>query len=135
MKPSSSGLCHQVIDFLKHHHEDIEFKQNASNQEVFNIIAESQALISPSLYEGLGLPPMEALYLGTQVVISDIPVYIEIYSGTNAIFFKSGDANDLYEKIENLKIESANIGDIVEKRHNFTIISNIIFENIQKSIK
>jgi glycosyltransferase involved in cell wall biosynthesis len=36
-------------------------------------------LISTSLKEGYGRPPMEALMLGIPVLISDIPVYQELY--------------------------------------------------------
>jgi glycosyltransferase involved in cell wall biosynthesis len=34
-------------------------------------VAHAQALVLPSYYEGFGLPPLEAMALGTPVVVSD----------------------------------------------------------------
>jgi glycosyltransferase involved in cell wall biosynthesis len=39
------------------------------------------ALLFPSLYEGFGLPVLEALYLGCPVIASDIPSVAEIIGG------------------------------------------------------
>ncbi len=38
-------------------------------------------LISPSIIEGFGFPPLEALACGTPVLVSDIPVYRETLGG------------------------------------------------------
>ena len=36
------------------------------------IILHAECLVQPSLYEGFGIPPLEALYLGCSVIVSDI---------------------------------------------------------------
>lgn len=54
----------------------------------------ARALVSPSLKEGFGLPPLEALALGTPVLLSDIPVYREVY-GDWARFFPPEDVETL----------------------------------------
>lgn len=41
--------------------------------------------VYPSLYEGFGLPPLEAMACGAPVLLSDIPVFREIF-GTSALF-------------------------------------------------
>ena len=46
------------------------------------------------------MPPLEALTCGTNAVISDIPVFREIYRDFPVTFFSSGNADDLAEKIE-----------------------------------
>ena len=43
------------------------------------LMMECKAFVFPSLYEGFGIPPMEALSCNTNVIISDIPVHREIY--------------------------------------------------------
>ena len=125
----------ETIELIKGADKGIIFLQNADNRKVFDTLSESLALISPSIYEGLGLPPMEAMYLGTQAVISDIPVYKEIYGSTNATFFATGDSEDLARKI--MCIDKDGHGDlstIVEDKHNFQTISNVILNRIKEIV-
>ena len=77
----------------------IEFTGKVSNDELKYLYSESKFLVQPSLYEGFGIPPLEAMTVGTPALISDIPVFKEIYSSLPVIFFKTGDSNDLAEKM------------------------------------
>ena len=70
-----------------------------SDEKLIEILSNSSLLIHPSLYEGFGLPPLEALTLGTAVLISDIPVFKEVYANFPVTFFKTGDSNDLKMKL------------------------------------
>jgi hypothetical protein len=45
----------------------------------FTILARSKVLLYPSRFDGFGIPPMEALYMGTPVVAYDLPVLREVY--------------------------------------------------------
>jgi glycosyltransferase involved in cell wall biosynthesis len=45
------------------------------------VVAHAAALCYPSLYEGFGLPPLEAIAAGTPVVASDIPAVREVIGG------------------------------------------------------
>ena len=80
--------------------DDVIFTGRLSDDELFREIASARFLVQPSLYEGFGLPPLEALYLGTQPIVSDIPVFKEIYGNLPVIFFRVRNADDLKEKIE-----------------------------------
>jgi glycosyltransferase involved in cell wall biosynthesis len=53
-----------------------------------------KGFLFPSLYEGFGIPPMEALCMGASIIISDIPVLKEIY-GDSAHYInpKNADIN------------------------------------------
>ncbi|MDR1467976.1 MAG: glycosyltransferase family 4 protein [Spirochaetaceae bacterium] len=62
-------------------------------------LTQSAVLVQPSLYEGFGIPPLEAMMCGTQALVSDIPVFRELYSDFPVVFFKPGDAGDLQEKL------------------------------------
>ena len=74
---------------------NIEFTGWVTNEKLVQLIAEAKALIQPSFYEGFGIPPLEALYLGTNVILSDIPVFKEIYTGLPVTFFKKGNSAQL----------------------------------------
>jgi len=57
--------------------------------------------VYPSVYEGFGLPPLEALACGCPVAVSDIPVHRELFDGT-AIFFDPFNTEELASKLERL---------------------------------
>lgn len=60
-----------------------EIRSNAigyvPDEELAALYANADLFIYPSLYEGFGIPPLEAMSLGCPVVLSDIPVFREIF--------------------------------------------------------
>lgn len=79
----------------------VEFTGRLSNEALLRTIASAKLLVLPSLYEGFGLPPMEALYLGTDAIVSDIPALKEVYEKLPVTFFRANDADDLANKLMN----------------------------------
>jgi glycosyltransferase involved in cell wall biosynthesis len=77
----------------------VEFTGFIPNEKLKILLAEAALLVQPSLYEGFGYPPLEAMMTGTMALISDIPVFREIYEGYPAAYFKAGDKDDLKEKL------------------------------------
>lgn len=77
----------------------VEFTGFVPDETLKTLIAQARLLVQPSLYEGFGIPPLQALYSGTRAVISDIPVFKEIYARLPVTFFRAGDADDLAAKI------------------------------------
>lgn len=49
-----------------------------SDEEMKFLLENCKAFIFPSLYEGFGLPPLEALSVGAKVLVMDIPVMKEV---------------------------------------------------------
>ncbi|MEE3313585.1 MAG: glycosyltransferase family 1 protein [Treponema sp.] len=82
--------------------DGIRFTGFISDQELHVQLSQSRLLVQPSLYEGFGIPPLQALYCGTQAIISDIPVFKEIYANLPVTFFKAGDCEDLCAKMTEL---------------------------------
>ncbi|MDF2953378.1 MAG: Glycosyltransferase involved in cell wall bisynthesis [Thermodesulfobacterium sp.] len=68
------------------------------DEEIINLYKYAKAFIFPSLYEGFGLPPLEAMAIGTPVLASDIPVLKEI-CGDAAYFFNPYDIEDMAKAI------------------------------------
>lgn len=87
----------EVLKLIKN--SNIEFSGRVDDNQLLDIIAHAKYLIQPSLYEGFGLPPLEALYLGTQPIVSDIEVFKEVYSDLPVRFFKVNDSESLKNEI------------------------------------
>lgn len=79
-------------------YKNAEFTGKISDGELFEEVRTAKYLVLPSRYEGFGAPPMEALLLKTQPIISDIPVFREVYGGLPVVFFEN--ETDLAEKME-----------------------------------
>lgn len=68
----------------------VRFEPDASDGALAQLLDGSQGLISASREEGFGLPALEALARGRPVILSDIPVYRELF-GKWGRFFAPGD--------------------------------------------
>lgn len=93
----------------------ITFTGFVADDELHRLLAEARILVQPSLYEGFGIPPLQALYAGTRALISDIPVFKEIYADYPVSFFKAGNTYDLAEKLYSEWNENAPVPPFTEK--------------------
>ena len=50
-----------------------------SDEELMALYRHASVFVYPSLYEGFGIPPLEAMMCGCPVVVSDIEVFHEVY--------------------------------------------------------
>jgi len=64
----------------------VEFTGFLSSSELVELVAEADCFVFPSLYEGFGLPPLEAMAAGCPVAVSDIPAVREV-CGDSAVYF------------------------------------------------
>lgn len=69
-----------------------------SDEIILNLYKFADLFIFPSLIEGFGLPPCEAVSMGCPVILSDIPVLKEIF-GDSGFYFNPYDENDLADSI------------------------------------
>lgn len=72
-----------------------------SRVEVVALMQAAGALIQPSVYEGFGLPIIEAMACGCPVIASDIPVFREV-AGLGAVFAPALDPTALGQVLANL---------------------------------
>lgn len=54
----------------------------------------ARLFVFPSLYEGFGIPPLEAIACGTPALVSDLPVFQEIFQDA-VMYFRNNDPKDL----------------------------------------
>ncbi|MDR2601198.1 MAG: glycosyltransferase family 4 protein [Spirochaetaceae bacterium] len=92
----------RVLAALKDSGDDIVFTGFLGEEELSVLYKEAALLVQPSLYEGFGLPPMEAMLHGTLALISDIPVFKEVYAGFPVHFFQAGNEKKLEEQLVSL---------------------------------
>jgi glycosyltransferase involved in cell wall biosynthesis len=108
---------------------EIIFTGYVSDEELIKWLVNADALIQPSLYEGFGIPPLEALFLGTKVIVSDIAVFREVYSDLPVKYFKTADSEDLSNKLIELFFNSIIRLNIREK-----MLSKYSYEDTAKKI-
>ncbi len=84
--------------------ENVKYLGYLTDAEMKTTIKNSEALLYPTLYEGFGIPPIEAMAVGTKVVVSDIPAIREIY-GDTVYYINPNNSNIDIEKLLNENVE------------------------------
>lgn len=87
-----------TIDGIEINQERVKFTGYLSDLEVKDYVRGADVLIIPSLYEGFGLPPLEAMACRTPVISSNVASLPEI-CGEAAIYFNPTDEEQLAKKI------------------------------------
>ena len=81
------------------YNKNVVFNGILSRRDVIANIKKSTVLASPSVFEGWGMTPAEALYCGVPVLLSDLEVFKEQY-GDKVLYHKRNDVDDMKEKLE-----------------------------------
>lgn len=84
--------------------DDVRFLGWISEQDLEGLYASASGFIYASLYEGFGLPILEAMVRGVPVACSDIAVLREV-AGSAALFFDPEDVVSIAQSIESLLTE------------------------------
>lgn len=78
---SGGKVVAQTIDADPALQRDIRIVSGLTSGGMSRLVAGAQALLMPSLAEGFGLPPLEAMAVGTVPIVSDLPVHREATEG------------------------------------------------------
>ena len=113
---------------------NIVFTGFLPDEELKQLLASAKILVQPSLYEGFGIPPLQALYSGTKAVISDIPVFKEIYADLPVCFFKTGSVDDLAQKLTSVYFDDAPLPNF-KKTYSYKNTANKILNSILEDIR
>ncbi len=82
----------QQFNFKIVHHSDI------NDEQLKQLYKHASGLLYPSLYEGFGLPPLEAINSNCPILLSEIDVFKELYSEV-AIFCDPSKPEDIKDGI------------------------------------
>lgn len=91
-------LTNELTDMLQNSpvRERIHFTGYVTDEDLRDLYSSCLMMIYPSLYEGFGLPPLEAMACGAPVLASRIPAITEVVSdGKSARLFDPTRADDL----------------------------------------
>jgi glycosyltransferase involved in cell wall biosynthesis len=86
-------------EIIKNNFKNIILFGKATDEELASLYVNAKAFVMPSLMEGFGLPPLEAMANGCFVIASNIPSIKEICKEA-AIYFDPYDISDITDKIQ-----------------------------------
>ena len=87
--------------------DQVKFINHSTDAELDMLYRGCAALVYPSRMEGFGLPPLEAMSYGKTVIVSDIPVFRELF-GNVPLYVQLGDASSWAKAFRQLsEIESS----------------------------
>lgn len=81
--------------------DSVKFKDFVSDLELVSLYKNAQCFVLPSLYEGFGLPVLEAMKYGCPVITSNVSSLPEA-GGNAALYVNPEDVSDIKEKMEKI---------------------------------
>ncbi|MEZ0452613.1 glycosyltransferase family 1 protein [Sphingobacterium thalpophilum] len=99
----STKYSRQLQDFVAQHQmkNRVYFLSGLNMQELSVLYASALAFIYPSIYEGFGIPIIEALYSGTPVITTKSGVFPEA-GGPSSLYVSPHDINEIQYAIESV---------------------------------
>jgi len=80
---------------------DSVFRIDGDDRELANCYQHAEAFVYPSIYEGFGIPPIEAMSFGCPVIASNGGAIPEVV-GTGGIYFDPNDSKMLADRLESV---------------------------------
>ena len=108
--------------------DHIQFLGRVSDEELVRLYNQAACFVFPSLYEGFGLPPLEAMACGCPVLVSDIPVEREV-CGDAAQYFNPLEPTNILHTIT----QYLNDADVIKEKMRQKGFENITRFSWEKS--
>jgi len=87
-----------IADAIRGYEKRIIFTGYVSDELLMQYVANAEALVFPSIYEGFGLPPVEALVAGKRVIASKAASIPEV-CGEYALYFDPYNVKDIKKQL------------------------------------
>lgn len=95
----------RLAEWVRALDDRVVFLSRLTEAELQALVAEADLLVQPSLEEGFGLPPLEAMAARCPVLSSDAAALVET-TGPGAYHFKLGAPDDMAEQLERLLLDT-----------------------------
>lgn len=106
-----------------HNNEQVEYLGQQDDESLASLYKGAIALLYPSIYEGFGLPPLEAMSNGCPVIASDIKVLKEVL-GDDALFADPFNESAISRHIENIYINENIRKELIKKGYDRSKLFN-----------
>jgi alpha-1,3-rhamnosyl/mannosyltransferase len=94
-------------------HGRVVYTGYLADADLVGLFQKATAFVYPSVYEGFGLPPLEALGVGTPTIVSDIPVMREVVADA-AVRVPVNDVEALTEALVRVRDDASLRAKLVE---------------------
>lgn len=93
---------HYLKDYVKEHHMEnrVEFTGFVPDEQVVEMLSKTKLYVNPTLFEGFGMPAVEAMIYGAPVLLSGIPANREVTKERVRYYEPPEDAHQLAERIK-----------------------------------
>ncbi len=111
--------------------ENLHLLKFVDDKKYYSLMKHASALVFPSEYEGFGIPVLEALVLGTPVVVPDLEIYRESF-GELPMYYDAGNAISFLEALDKINNYQSDINELSHLKNKYTfdnaaeILSDII---------
>ena len=113
--------------------DNVHFLGRLDDDELAFFYSKAKGFIFPSIYEGFGIPPIEAIHCGCRCIIaSNIPTLKEILEDT-ANYIDPHDYDNLPD-LDNLKVMSKEQAQKIKKKYSWDSSAKKVIETLQKAI-
>lgn len=103
---------------------NVDFYHKETREVTMGLLKGAEVLVSPSIFEGWGITPIEALYCRIPVLLGELDVFREVY-GDCVPYHKRDDPDDMREKLRYLladkQLQRKIVGDCQPLISDFTI--------------
>ncbi len=87
------------------HHPHVHLLGQVDDGTLATLYAHALVFVYPTLYEGFGIPPLEAMSLGCPVIMSRNSSLVEIADDESAIFVDPQDTNSIVDAIRTVALD------------------------------
>jgi glycosyltransferase involved in cell wall biosynthesis len=103
-----------ALDFNESQLENVLFTGFIPDEELVDLYNRSKLFIFPSIYEGFGIPPIEAQICGCPVIASNQSAMPEVLLDS-AVYFDPFNKNDFFAKMDEIMIDEDMLNTLVAK--------------------